>query len=85
MKHLETCNKILNNQQVTENELTGLVAEVCVEQKREDAIQYIPIFLQLLAVGQFNIIDVIKQHAAYNNKQFITLLHKGNAIKHWIK
>jgi hypothetical protein len=84
MKCLETCRKILNNESVDENALSEFIAEYCISQGREDGLKYIPVFMQLVHMGQFDIFDAIKRYCISNDKQLISLIYNGNAIKHWI-
>jgi hypothetical protein len=86
MKCLKTCQKILRNEQVDANEISEFLAEYCLSQGREDGLKYIPAFIQLLQMGQFDVIAAIKKYSAHNNKQFYSILDQGgNIIKQWIE
>jgi hypothetical protein len=76
----------LANQDVTSEALASFVADYCLSQGREDALKYIPVFLQLLSMGQFDIVEAIKKYTEYSKKQFYSLiLGDGRIIRQWIE
>jgi DNA-directed RNA polymerase specialized sigma subunit len=86
MKCLATCKKIIANEQVDVNELSEFIAEYCISQKREDGLPYIPVFIQLIQMGQFDLIEAIKRYCASNGKQFLSIIDKnGLIITQWIE
>jgi hypothetical protein len=82
MKHLETCSKILANQQISAEELVPFLVDYCIAQgkKEQDITNNLPLILQLVQIGAFDIIYAIKEYTKISNKQLIALKDSNGVI-----